>query len=324
MNRTEFMSSLTALLQDVPPAEREEAITYYNEYFDDAGEGNEAGVIAALGSPEELARAIKAGLFDGGNGGEFTESGFHGYEQRTKNQIMSTTQQQGGAQADGAGSAYGRQANGGNSAQGSYGQQADGAGSAYGGQANGGNSAYGRQTNAGNGAYGGYGQQAAGGGNTYGGYSRQTAGAGNTYGGYGQQAAGQGRPQKEAMTGRQIALIIVLAVVLSPVWIGVLGGLFGGGVGILAGLLGVFIAFLVVGIVLTVAGIALVIAGFAALISAPLGGLCLVGGGLIMVAVGLVFVWLMVLVVGTAIPALFRGCVNLCRRLFHGGGAKVE
>lgn len=297
MNRTEFMSSLTALLQDVPPAEREEAITYYNEYFDDAGEGNEAGVIAALGSPEELARAIKAGLFDGGNGGEFTESGFHGYEQRTKNQIMSTTQQ-GGAQADGAGNAYGRQANGGNSAQGSYGQQAHGAGSAYGGQANGGN--------------------------TYGGYSRQTAGAGNTYGGYGQQAAGQGRPQKEPMTGRQIALIIVLAVVLSPVWIGVLGGLFGGGVGILAGLLGVFIAFLVVGIVLTVAGIALVIAGFAALISAPLGGLCLVGGGLIMVAVGLVFVWLMVLVVGTAIPALFRGCVNLCRRLFHGGGAKVE
>lgn len=38
MNRAEFMSRLTALLQDVPPAEREEAITYYNEYFDDAGE----------------------------------------------------------------------------------------------------------------------------------------------------------------------------------------------------------------------------------------------------------------------------------------------
>lgn len=104
MNRAEFMSRLTALLQDVPPAEREEAITYYNEYFDDAGEGNEAGVIAALGSPEELAKAIKAGLFDGGNGGEFTESGFHGYEQRNKNQLMSTNEPQSGAQ--GSGGAY--------------------------------------------------------------------------------------------------------------------------------------------------------------------------------------------------------------------------
>lgn len=269
MNRAEFMSRLTALLQDVPPAEREEAITYYNEYFDDAGVGNEAGVIASLGSPEELARSIKAGLSDGGNGGEFTESGFHGYEQRVKNQIMSTDQRQGDAQTDGTGNAYGAQAGG-----------AD--------------SAYGRQTN-----------------------------AGNAYGGYGQQTAGQGRPQKKPMTGGQIALIILLAVLLSPVWIGVLGGLFGGGMGILAGLLGVFVAFLVVGVVLTVVGIALVVAGFVAMIGAPLGGLCLVGGGLIMVAVGLVFVWLMVLVVGKAIPWLFRGCVNLCRKLFHRGGAQA-
>ena len=128
MNRAEFMSRLTALLQDVPPAEREEAIAYYNEYFDDAGEGNEEGVIAALGSPEELARSIKAGLFDGGSTGEFTESGFHGYEQRSKNQIMSTSQQQAGgqngAQAGGfQGNPYGQQAGSTGGTNGSYGQQ---------------------------------------------------------------------------------------------------------------------------------------------------------------------------------------------------------
>lgn len=283
MNRAEFMSRLTALLQDVPPAEREEAIAYYNEYFDDAGEGNEEGVIAALGSPEELARSIKAGLLDGGSGGEFTESGFHGYEQRNKNQIMSTNQRQAGgqngAQTDGfQGNPYGQQGN-------SYQQAGSTAGA---------NGSYGQQANAGNNGYGSYGQQNP-----------------------------QGRPQKKPMTGGQIALIIVLAVLLSPVWIGVLGGLFGGGVGILAGLLGVFIAFLAVGVVLTVVGIALVIAGFVAMFGAPLGGLSMIGGGLIMVAVGLVFVWLMVLVVGTAIPALFRGCVNLCRRLFNRGGAQA-
>lgn len=277
MNRAEFMSRLTALLQDVPPAEREEALTYYNEYFDDAGEENEAGVIAALGSPDELAKSIKAGLLDGGNAGEFTESGFHSYEQRNKNQVMSTNQQQAGGQ-NGA-QAGGFQGN-------TYGQQAGSTGGA--------NGSYGQQANAGNHGYGSYGQQNP-----------------------------QGRPQKKPMTGGQIALIIVLAVLLSPVWIGVLGGLFGGGVGILAGLLGVFIAFLVVGVVLTVVGIALVIAGFVVVFGAPLGGLSLIGGGLIMVAVGLVFVWLMVLVVGTAIPALFRGCVNLCRRLFNRGGAQA-
>lgn len=292
MTREEFMRRLTALLQDMPPAEREEALTYYNEYFDDAGEENEAGVIAALGSPEELSKSIKAGLFDGGNGGEFTESGFHGYEQRNKNQIMSTAGRQEGAQ--------------GNSGAYQDGVQAGGAGNAY----------------------GPYGQQAGGAGSAYGSYSQQTNGAGSAYDPYNQQA-GNGRQntqsasQKKPMTGGQIALIIALAVVLSPVWIGVLGGIFGGGVGILAGLLGVFIAFLVVGVVLVVVGIALVIAGFVALFGAPLAGLCLVGGGLIMEAVGLVFVWLMVLVVGTAIPALFRGCVNLCRRLFHRGGAQA-
>ncbi len=297
MNRAEFMSRLTALLQDVPPAEREEAITYYNEYFDDAGEGNEAGVIAALGSPEELARSIKAGLSDSGNAGEFTESGFHGYEQRNKNQIMSTVPEQEGAQGD---AQNGSQANDGGSVHGAYGQQADGGGNAY----------------------GAYGQQANGSGNAYGAYGQQANGGGTAYDAYGQRDA-QGAPQKKSMTGGKIALIIVAAILLSPVWIGVFGGLFGGGVGILAGLLGIFIAFLVVGVVLTVVGIALVIAGFVAVFGAPLGGLCLVGGGLVMAAVGLVFVWLMVLVVGTAIPALFRGCVNLCRRLFHRGGAKI-
>ncbi len=276
MNRAEFMSRLAALLQDMPPAEREEAIQYYNDYFDDAGEGNEAGVIAALGSPEEIAKSIKAGLSDGGNGGEFTESGFHGYEQRNKNQVMSTER----PPQDSAGAnAYGQQGNG-------YGPQ----GNAYGQQGNG------------------YGPQ----GNSYGSQGPQ--------GGAGADAS---RQPKKSMSGGKIALIIVFAILLSPVWIGVLGGFFGGALGLLGGLIGIFVAFLTVGIVLTVVGAALVIAGIVALFAAPLGGMCLIGGGLIMIAVGLVFVWLMVLVVGTAIPALIRGVVNLCSRLLHRGGERA-
>ena len=92
MSRAEFMRRLAELLADVSPAEREEAIQYYNDYFDDAGVENEQSVIASLGSPEQLAKTIKAGLFDGGNVGEFTEKGFSGYEQRQSNEILNPNQ----------------------------------------------------------------------------------------------------------------------------------------------------------------------------------------------------------------------------------------
>ena len=50
MNREQFIAQLARLLQDLPPAERQEAIRYYQEYFDDAGEENEDAVIQELGS----------------------------------------------------------------------------------------------------------------------------------------------------------------------------------------------------------------------------------------------------------------------------------
>lgn len=253
MDRAEFMRRLSDLLQDVPSAEREEAIQYYNDYIDDAGEGNEAEIIASLGTPEELAKTIKAGLTDGGNAGEFTESGFHGYEQRNKYQVMSTEQtqdkEQGGAQENTQGGAYGT---------------------------------YGTQSNAGQ----------------------------------------SGKPGK-SMSGGQIALIAILAVLTSPIWIGILGGLFGCMLGIFGALLGLFIAFLAVGVVFLAVGVALVWCGIVGIFGAPLPGFALVGIGLILMALGLVFTCLMVWTVGSAIPALIRGCVNLCSKMFHRGGAKA-
>ena len=44
MNRIQFMTQLAALLQDLPVEERREAMKYYNDYFDDAGEENEKEV----------------------------------------------------------------------------------------------------------------------------------------------------------------------------------------------------------------------------------------------------------------------------------------
>lgn len=61
MNRIEFMTELAALLQDVPVEERKEAMQYYNDYFDDAGE-EEKDVVKELGSPEKVAENIKKDL----------------------------------------------------------------------------------------------------------------------------------------------------------------------------------------------------------------------------------------------------------------------
>ena len=74
MNRQEFMKRLEELLQDISENEREEALQYYNDYLDDAGAENEAQIIEELGSPEQVARTIKAGMSDAD--GEYTETGY--------------------------------------------------------------------------------------------------------------------------------------------------------------------------------------------------------------------------------------------------------
>lgn len=308
MNRAEFMRRLTELLGDVPPTEREEAIQYYNDYFDDAGAENENGVIASLGTPEELARTIKAGLNDGGSGGEFTESGFTGYTPHPRDEVMRTGDMD-GAQANGtdsSGQAGGTQ----------WGSRTGGANQTQ------------SSTHSGNAYY-------------EGGYYKRTAGEG-VYGGrqdkrnydnpYGQTSQGaapgsgtscQRQEQKQGMSGGMIVLIVILAVLTSPVWIGLLGGFFGVAAGLLAALFGIFLAFLIIGVALVVVSAALLVTGIAVMFSAPLAGLCVVGTALVLFSLGLVFVWLMVLMAGLAIPALVRGVVSLCQRIFHRGGARV-
>ncbi|MDD3367275.1 MAG: DUF1700 domain-containing protein [Lachnospiraceae bacterium] len=62
MNRIEFMKELEQLLSGVSESEKAEAMAYYNDYFDDAGEENEADVISSLGSPREVYDTILEGL----------------------------------------------------------------------------------------------------------------------------------------------------------------------------------------------------------------------------------------------------------------------
>lgn len=77
MNRIEFMKELEAMLQTIPAEERFDALQFYNDYFDEAGQENEAAIIAELGSPAKLASKIKADLTGTDeDSSEYSETGY--------------------------------------------------------------------------------------------------------------------------------------------------------------------------------------------------------------------------------------------------------
>jgi uncharacterized membrane protein len=58
MTRDEYIKKLEHYLRKLPKVERQEAVAYYREYFQDAGVENEASLMEELGSPQELAKKI--------------------------------------------------------------------------------------------------------------------------------------------------------------------------------------------------------------------------------------------------------------------------
>jgi len=61
MNRNAFLKELRRELDVLPFEERENAVTYYEEYFDEAGPAQEQETIAGLGTPAEIAAELKVG-----------------------------------------------------------------------------------------------------------------------------------------------------------------------------------------------------------------------------------------------------------------------
>lgn len=285
MNRADFMKNLADLLGDMSPGEREEAIQYYNDYFDDAGAENEQSVIASLGTPEQLAGAIKAGLSGSQTAGEFTEKGFSGYEQTKSNEVLNPNQP-------------GRQSENGSN------QQESNAGAAW-------------QSDSG---YGNNGSWQSTGGNSNGYYQ-----SGNGYNSYQNQYNGQNttseKNDKKPMSAGSIVLLIILCIFAFPLVLGVGTGLFGGIIGLLGGLLGCVIGFGAAAIALLLVGVCLFVYSIGLLFSVPLGGLCMMGAAMICMSLGILFAWLIVMICGKLIPAMIRGVVKLFQSIFHRGGA---
>lgn len=76
MGKEEFLRELEYLLTDLPEEERQEALQYYQDYFEDAGPQREQDIISQLGSPAKVAAELKGSLAGQEDGGEFSERGY--------------------------------------------------------------------------------------------------------------------------------------------------------------------------------------------------------------------------------------------------------
>lgn len=133
--------------------------------------------------------------------------------------------------------------------------------------------------------------------------------------GYCNTAQNQVPPKKDDTWNT--VLIILLAILSSPIWLtiliavlGVLLGVIGTIFGIVIAAVAVMAALLITGFVLCVVGITLIPVGSAA------AGIGLIGGGCLVLALGILAVVLCVLICGVFLPWAVKGIVRLCRKPF--------
>lgn len=281
MNRKEFMSRLEGLLWGVSPAEREEALQYYNDYFDDAGAENEQAVIETLGTPEKIAETIRSELQGEENArrasgsnrevipygkteSEETETGGYGDRERGNGEYRGYGDRE--YRDRGYGNRDGGYGNGENRDR-EYGNR--------GGQYGGG---------------GGYGNR---------GYGDGEHGGGNVH--------EPPRKRAEGASCGVTALLIVLVLLALPIGLPVVLGALGTVFGMLVGWFAMILGFGVAAIVLLGVLLLLIIVGGMCVMLNPFVGLALWGCGLICGGLGILLLMLTVAMAGIVTPAIFRG-----------------
>lgn len=277
------MEQLEQLLMDIPQEERQEALTYYNGYFEDAGAENEESIIQELESPEKVARIIKADM-GVEEEKEYTEAGFEDTRFHQKEAVGAHT----------GGSGYSGDSQSGSRESGNDSRN----GSGYGNH-KGNGSGYGARSGNDSGYSGGNGRE------------RFTF----------QEKSGSG--QNMDKTTKTI-LLVLLAVVTSPLWLGILGaaaglilGLFGTVLGLLFAAAMIVLSFYIAAFVLGGVGISMFVAGGIA------AGIGLFGIGLLLLALAILGTVCCVWLFGRFLPWLVRKFVELCERLFCRKGRAV-
>lgn len=215
MNKEEYMRRLEEALTGLPQSEKEEALQYYNDYFDDAGVENEQDVMNSLGMPETLAETIKK---------EQTEQQ-DVYEQGTyaEDSYMGTT---------------------------------------------------------------------------------------------GTVEKNEEKTEKNKLSGGIIALIVILAILASPIILSVAAALLGALVGIFAAILSVIVTVLAVIFALVCVVVACIGVAFAIGAISPFSAVVLAGVGITTVGICIFLVMAVVWLFGVALPWMIKGIAKLFKKMF--------
>ncbi len=304
MNRAEYMKELAYLLQDMPDSEKEEALQYYEDYFEDAGAENEEQVVAELGRPERLAAIIREGVGNGyeNQDAEYTEHGFEnerykipGYQMAPPDQVERKRLGEGGNEAGNGEAAYKRADSKTSQTSGSYSSKGPAMGQS--------------------GAYTGAGTAQTGGtydsrGNRWGESTYTDRESAEAYGAEDAEyrSAGNGRKRPERRRNPFVGLLLIIGLIfLLPVLFGGLCVLGGGALAVVCAVGGVALAVIIITVVFLVVGVILIGVGIGKVFLFPLAGIMIIGAGLLLLALGMLALWLSVLVCGKAVPAMIHG-----------------
>ena len=247
MRRKEFMWQLETLLSDISEEEKQEALSYYRSYFEDAGEENEERILRELESPEKVAATI-------------TERGFEDARFQDRKQELSEKRVTAGEYQQGTNGSY---------------QQ-------------GLNEGYQQGTN------GGY-QQGA-----NGNYQQGTNG---------NYAKGRSREEDRVV---KIVVIAIAAVLTSPIWGGILLGIFGTIFGLVVGFVATAFSLYVCGGVLLGVGIGQLAVGSVAV------GFGLIGASMFVLGLAILMTIFCVWICGKGVPWICDGVRKLWKKVFPG------
>lgn len=293
MNRIEFMSQLEILLRNVSDGEREEALQYYNDYFDDAGAENEQAVIEALGNPARVAENIRRELLEsqGGKSSTAADRAVVEYGQ---------AETDGKPESGGLPEAEGQTGVVSGSGQGTYA----------------GNTSFGGNPDAGGSRDTGSRSASSGGSGGAGGMGGEKVGAGGTGGG--KVASG-----RSGMSGGMTAALVILLVIASPFLLALVCVAFA----LLMAWLGLILGFGVTTLCLFLVLLILLVVGGMCIPVDPLVGFGVMGGGLICGGIGFLFLMLTA-AIACGGPAMIRWIGRLFRwigqRLFGFGGKEAK
>lgn len=123
--------------------------------------------------------------------------------------------------------------------------------------------------------------------------------------------------EKKKLKTWQIVLLIFLAIIGAPLWIGLATGLFGVLVGIIASVFAVIVSLYGSGLGLLLGGIVVAVVGALSVVVSPLEGITSIGVGLILTAIGILLTLLAVLITFAWLPKLVKAIVKWVKGLFH-------